>query len=341
MQEKTEYSSKELPTQVDKPFEYIGQEAFAHAFDEEIKQILHLQQLGEGDGDPKVRRSWFVADKGELLWFDNRLHASSYQFNVAGREQNATTQFSAELTDSLQRLHIEKFLYLVAALVPSEKKLPAITSLTEVTLSENLESQLVLILKDALGTALSAEAAAKITRLQQINVLAASGELATNNWNAKDVPPKHFNLLPFIENSISAESDTDILQEVRNRLSKIPATKTPDQLQSERLVEALRITAEFVNTKDIVGGVDTRSNWADILEQRRPGSSITDLVKIFQEGDFYTADDNEISLWRVKQNSDDVGLLFVKEGNHRVAVLKALEVTKFPARIHTVILPQT
>lgn len=339
--EKSLFQASEEKSQVqDVPDLYIPSQAFKYQFESEVKKFNEDAQVKLLKTGKNVSKSWFVGkNNAEILWFkaislENERKIEICIQNADGLRQ--TIDLSFLLKDVSNLFLVEKYLYNAVGLLPDRFKQEAILGLSTIDFSKDLDNQLLSLFIQLLQKSYSDLDYSQIKSIRSITKLLPQIGSNLEIWQKKEVPVLNFNLSPYIENPIKSERDQDVFQELKTRLKRIATTATPDRDFLERLTVFKGEKAEFVDTKDIKGAVDTAESWGDILESRRPSTVMVELTKSLQSNGLQPRAGDEIVLWRIKEDDGDEGQLFVMEGNHRIAVLVALEVRKFPAVIKTV-----
>lgn len=311
----------------DKPETYLASSAYNQAFDHRISE------LSEKSISNSTKRIWYEDPEfGEILCVTGGEKRDTLL--IAANDFNTQNSFGIELRtkDLSQRRKLENYIDLVSRTLPSEQKINAISRLRTLDLDQEVESHLTSILSELVGI--------NVATLRGLSLMAANNEIPVAGWRQKQIEPLLFDLTLFIESPISDSNPEDIYSEVKKRLDQKAARPTPDKDFIEHRTKFQYSKAEYVDSRSIMGGVDTNEHWGDILKQRRPMATIVELTKSLQQDGLRSKKDDEIRLFRIKESQEDKGKLFVDEGNHRVAVLTALGVTKFPAMVQTVMTQQ-
>jgi hypothetical protein len=339
-QKPTTLTEHEKANQPDIPDLYIHGFARNYYFDKTIDPIIAINYPNLLAAK-KTNKSWYCGvDSNQLIWCTLELPSAEKTGLIVMHYNQLHEVFQLRLpTETLKQLLIERFLRIVASFLAAEHKLIAIQKLSAINLEANLEASLVEILTTLIFP--NGETPA-LTRISDFASFAHTSLTPTSQWQPKEFTTLAFDLEPYITNpiaNIDKLTDEEIFQIIKSRLETVLSTEGPDRDYLERKATHTGFRAEFIDTRDIAGGVGTPHFWSDLLGQRRPAGSIAKLARIFSKGRFAPSEGgDEISLWRVKTDEGDIGKLYAMEGNHRVAVMTALGISKFPAEIRDVIL---
>lgn len=153
----------------------------------------------------------------------------------------------------------------------------------------------------------------------------------TKETESSELSPLSFDIGPFITTDIAISDETKLQQTVKERLDQLPNNDFFSEVRGAQKWSAPQ--PEFVNANDILGGRINGESWGNLVNERRDKNRIPNMVKALKDGKPINFFDQKepISLLRYKNK-----LMVYGDGTHRVAALKVLGVTRFPALVTSV-----